>query len=307
MVLSLDQLRTALSDPNFAAKQINRRFSRYILIRFRPPCNFFKEDWDNLLILDACRYDLICESDLTRGNLEYRWSGGSNSEEFIRYNTTGETLDDVVWVTANPWVSKYREAIFRVIDIWDKGWNDDLNTVDPHTMKDAAMKAADDYPDKRLVIHFMQPHYPFIGNYGRRQLPDHRTFIGDGIVDQDVEAPSIWDLLRQGVVSKDNVWRAYRENFKLVFPVALDLEDQLGGKSVITADHGNLFGERLFPIPIREYGHPSQLRIKSLVKVPWIVFDSKDRRRIRSSSMNNLQRDTEQTAEDRLKTLGYKI
>jgi len=41
------------------------------------------------------------------------------------------------------------------------------------------------------------------------------------------------------------VWEAYNENLDIVLTEIEALLDELDGKSVITADHGNLVGERL--------------------------------------------------------------
>lgn len=85
----------------------------------------------------------------------------------------------------------------------------------------------------------------------------------------------------------------------------------LKGKTVITSDHGNLFGEIIYPFPVRMYGHPGGIYVKNLVEVPWLVLDSKDRKMIRT-------RDGEQDAtpesvdfkegngiKERLQSLGY--
>jgi len=40
------------------------------------------------------------------------------------------------------------------------------------------------------------------------------------------------------------------------------------GKSVITSDHMNLLGERLFPVPTKGYVHPIGLHKPELLKVP---------------------------------------
>lgn len=301
---SLSQIREGLQDPRFAALHFNRRFADSVLAKFRPKTDFFREDWDNLLILDACRYDMMSDINHGDGDLDYRWSPGSSSSEFIKFHTDSQPLDDVVWVTANPWVSKHREKIFKVIDVWDSGWDDDLQTVPPEAMREAALEAESEYPNKRLVVHFMQPHYPFIGPVGREQLPAHRTFTGGGMVTESDET-DIWNLLRAGTVSKRTVWEAYTENLELVFPTARELCSDLTGRSVITADHGNELGTRVVPIPIRIYGHPSGLRTKNLVKVPWFVYDGTRRKTVTAGEMSQNTASEKDALEDRLQALGY--
>jgi len=55
---------------------------------------------------------------------------------------------------------------------------------------------------------------------------------------------------------------------------------ELDGKSVVSADHGELLGERLLPFTSRKYGHFEYLAAEQLRRVPWHVVDSDDRRRI---------------------------
>lgn len=302
----LEKISTAVNRPRFAALQFNRAFSDLLFTRFRPRTNFFEEDWDNLIILDACRYDLFKSVWSGSEPIDYRWSPASQSEEFIKFHSRYNDLSDTVWVTANPWVSKFGEGLYDIVDVWDEGWDEELQTVLPETVRDAAISAQERYPDKRLVVHFMQPHYPFIGEFAQEFLPSHRTFTGDGLIQDNYEEFKIWDLLERGEVSREAVWRGYLENLELVLPIATDLARNLTGRSVITSDHGNELGGRLFPFPIAIYGHPGRLRTKNLVKVPWVLFESEDRPRITTGTPVMESSETETVIDDRLKALGYR-
>lgn len=304
---SLEQTLTGVRNPHRAAQELNNLFAERILERFRPRCRVFDEDWDNLLILDGCRHDVLQDYDVEQGRLEYRWSGGSNSREFLKYNVAGRTLDDVVWVTANPWVSTYDEHIFHVENLWNAGWDQELKTVRPETVAETSERLAEKYPQKRLVVHFMQPHYPFVGETGRSELPNHRTFTGDGMIkDLETTGKDIWEHLKEGTVAKDVVWKAYRENLELVLPYAKRLASDLEGKSVLTSDHGNEFGGRCFPIPLKLYGHPGGYRTKNLIKVPWVVFDSNQRRTIEASAEMSEENGVTANLNERLADLGYR-
>jgi hypothetical protein len=151
----------------------------------------------------------------------------------------------------------------------------------------------------------MQPHYPFIGEFGRSQLPTHRTFTGGGAITEENEEKSVWEQLRDKTVSKADVWKAYTENLEIVLPVARELCADLTGRSVITSDHGNELGKRAFPIPIRLYGHPSGLRTKNLVKVPWIVYEGTERKTITAGEVGTKSSTDTDVIEDRLRALGY--
>jgi len=294
-------------NPEMVAAVINRTFQSGLFGMIRPPVDVFERDWDNLLIMDACRYDMLNEHEFENAEFKYCWSGGSNSMEFLRHNVDGRRLDDVVWVTANPHVAKYSENIFEIINVWNGGWNEEFRTVLPEKIVEEAKRAEEQYPNKRLVVHFMQPHYPFIGPIGREELPEHRSFTGDGrIRDGDDAGKDVWEHLQEGTVSEALVWDAYRENLETVLPHAKNLIKKIRGKSVLTSDHGNELGRRSFPIPIRLYGHPGRRRTKNLVKVPWVVFDKTHRKEIRSGDGINRQSVDERRVEERLTHLGYK-
>lgn len=283
--------------------KVNRLYSKHILEKQRPQTDFFAQDWDNLLILDACRFDLVQETNFIDGSTEWRWSDGSNSEEFISYAVQNRVLDDVVWATANPHVSKHKDAIFEVVDLWKTDWDENRRTVPAEEVVDGTLNALNEYPNKRLVAHFMQPHYPFIGD-SEETLPDHATFTGGGVRAERKHEPSIWEHLQDGRVDEDTVWDAYRANLEYVLPSVKRLVEELPGKTIVTSDHGNAFGLRGVPVPVRIYGHPGGLRYEALVKVPWIEFESDKRREIESGSVTAEETDSD-VVQERLKALGY--
>lgn len=266
-----------------------------------------KEDWDSLLILDGCRYDMFTERIDLPGTLESRISLGSSSEEFMERNFVDEQFHDTVYVSANPFIPKLglNEGTFHaVVELLDD-WDEQLQTVRPDTVAEAAREAHEQYPNKRLIVHFMQPHTPFIGGLGREMVG------GGWTMDHDVEDdPGIWDRLRDGEdVPLERVWEAYKENLDIVLEEVEPLLSDLNGKSVITADHGNLVGERLSPIPTRQkYGHPYGVHAEELVKVPWFVIQGSNRREISSDSPveSNDETVSDEELEDRLEALGYR-
>jgi hypothetical protein len=78
---------------------------------------------------------------------------------------------------------------------------------------------------------------------------------------------------------------------------------------VITADHGNLVGERLGPIPTRrKYGHPYGVHTEELVVVPWFVVEGETRREMRADSPveSDGESVSDEELEDRLEALGYR-
>jgi hypothetical protein len=269
-VYSVEEVIRGLRNPQTIGMEIDRLFSRYVYRLIHRPVNFLQRDWDNLLLLDACRSDVMAQHNFPEAERGSVWSGGSSSDQFLDFHLRDAILDDVVWVTANPKVSRHRDRIFEVVDVWETHWNEELGTVLPEDMTQRAIEAEQRYPHKRIVAHYMQPHYPFIGDFGREQLPEYGTFTGGGKIQVEDTDKDIWNLLRDGEadIPMEALWRAYEENLEVVLPQAKTLIERLEGKTVLSSDHGNEFGGRGFPIPVKIYGHPENLRSTNLSKVP---------------------------------------
>ncbi|QZP38241.1 hypothetical protein [Halobaculum magnesiiphilum] len=272
------------------------------------------EDWDNLLILDACRYDLFETANASfelasRASLESRRSRGSNTPEFVSENFDDGPYLDTVYITANPQVNLNTDAeFFDLVNVWEDSWDDNLETVPPEPVTTAARATAKRAPEKRLIVHYNQPHYPFIGETGQ-EIATHagmeytrRVLEGEA---PERDHDTVWEQLKDGTASVDKVWEAYYENLVLVLDEALTLVDELPGRTVITSDHGNLLGEFAWPFPIRLYGHPGHIHTKHLVSVPWLIFESDERKTITAGDEGVKGRTSKTDVSDRLEALGY--
>jgi len=238
------------------------------------------QDWDNLIILDACRYDAFQEVNSIKGRLFPVISKGSNTGKFLRGNFTSNTYSDTIYISANPQVTNHQvgEKFFRHFQVWKTHWDENYNTVCPPDMVEKGKEVAVDYPHKKYIFHFIQPHYPFIGDLGQSII--HRSITGDGLIDEDSTKETIWSKLESGGLSKETVWQAYMENLELTLPHVERLTDYLEGKTVITSDHGNAFGRW------GVYGHPPRHYMRDLVEVPWLVLNDSERRIVTRGSGN---------------------
>ncbi len=242
-------------------------------------CEVMDEEWDQLLILDGCRTDTFRQCNWIEGNLETRVSQGSSTPGFLKRNFDGRTYPDTVYVTANPihrvsdWCDVDLDSVFhQVIDVWEDEWDDELGTVPPDAMADATRVAYDRHSGCRLIAHFVQPHYPFIGPTG--QDLEHSGIMGKQRIENgssDQGNLTVWDVLESGEVTAQRVWQAYEENLTLVLRSIEGLVAELDGTTVITSDHGNHFGEYARPFPVKLYGHPEDIRTSELVEVPWLT------------------------------------
>lgn len=270
----------------------------------RPGVDIPAQDWDNLIIIDGCRFDTFEQVADMDGVLTDCWSRGSESWEFMQQNFVGRELHDTVYVTANPHATKIPENTFHAVhNLIESAWDSELRTVLPESVSKAAIEANERYPDKRLVVHFMQPHYPFIGEVGQRIAHDGFSPDDD---DEEDRGGHVWTQLQYGLLDETEVRAAYEENLEIVLEDVAELLSRLDGKSVVTSDHGNLLGERIGPIPVKAYGHPPGLHVEGLLRVPWLVRDSEHRRTIRSDPPKERADIAEEVVGDRLEALGYK-
>ncbi|WP_228717085.1 hypothetical protein [Haloferax litoreum] len=294
----------------FLSNVASKYFRRYRQSDSRP---IHECDWDNLIILDACRYDLFedCYSDFDLpGTLSKRQSLESGTPGFLRENFGDGTFHDTVYVTGNAYVSTLLspDQFHDVIPVWKENWDDDVQTVTPEAMCDTARRVAKEYPNKRLIFHFVQPHEPFIGKkkLGLREFSAiRRQALNEETQDNTERKATAFERLDRGELEKEEVWEAYRLNLERALPPVRELLTEVEGKTVVTADHGNAFGEFAKPFPIRVYGHPLGVYIPALTSVPYFEHQCGERRQIIAEEPQQVASEDMDVAHERLRMLGY--
>jgi hypothetical protein len=260
----------------------------------RDGINVMAEDWDNLIILDACRADVFERiADINIFD-EYKrvTSKASATPEFVNKTFTGQEFGDTVYINSNPHISRDAPGSFHHrYDLWSEAFNKEHGTVMPETSKNWGIKAESEHPDKRLIIHYNQPHGPYVGD--ERLKWDHSRARGSG------------EALKKGLITQAEFRAAYDSNLEAALPTAIELAEKLTGRTVITADHGELFGKRQFPVPICAYAHPPGLRDPDLTTVPWAVINGDERKAV-SDDGTSVERVDSDSVERRLEDLGYK-
>lgn len=263
-------------------------------------------DWDNCIVLDACRYDAFEAVADPSWDLERRLAAGSDTGQFLAANyPLSSSTPDLVYVNANPRVAKEPTGEFHEIrHVWQSRWNDEYDTVMPEDAADAALEAAADHPDKRLLVHMVQPHIPYIGPTAE-ELPGGASIqsMRDG---EEATEQKPYAAVEDGLVDADTVRTAYRESLELAMPHVERLVEQLDGKTVVTGDHGDLLGER-DGLPFGEFsawGHPANTPAEPLAAVPWAVplFDERKDVRAGDATDSNLT----DPKHDHLEALGYR-
>lgn len=306
---SLSDVVRGLRNPTKLGRELNRLYHTRLKTwdYNRNGIDVFGADWDALVILDACRYDEFERLHSLDGRLESRVSRGSTSYEWVRGNFSNKELYDTVYVTSNLWYHRLETKIGAdihdlVAPDWTGGTRPDFNFVEqdvaerdmhPETVTECALATRERYPNKRLLVHYMQPHAPYIGPTGAEHFDEEGHLVAR-IATGEVSA------------DRDTVLKAYRENLRIVLDHVADLLAALEGKTVVSADHGEMLGDRYRPFPFRDYGHNPGIYTPQLVKVPWFVAENGDGPDVVSEEPDgrSFARD-EDVVEERLRDLGY--
>lgn len=262
--------------------------------------SIYERDWDVLVVLDACRVDLIREvADEYEfiGGIETFYSNASKSSTWMERNFGDEYAEETAgtaYVTGNPFSRTLTGSEFASFDeVWRYAWDDDLHTIPARPLTDSAIDTwrRNDSDMDRMIVHYMQPHVPFVSEpeLGSYKGPED---FGHGFND-------LWDQAGY-TIPADRVWEAYRDNLRYVLDdVRLLLENLDADRIVITADHANAFGELGF------WGHPSDMLLPSIRWVPWIVTSGVDRGDYEPTLDRSEQVHDDDTVTDRLRDLGY--
>lgn len=307
---TLDNLRRALQNPHLIRREVirlaslpfNHGYGYYTDYRLPESIDMMEEDWDNLIILDACRCDYFKPQHGFDKQAECVVSPGKMSWEFMEGTFLEKQFHDTIYITSNPFSGRLPEDTFFKSKYLIDEWDDEIGTIHPEDIVSAAMEANQEYPNKRLILHFMQPHRPYLGPTAEKlrqrvNLKGYRN-EGDGL--------QIWGAVKEKKVTVEEVQQAYSESLDIVLDVVNDFLAEIDGKSVITADHGEMLGERVLPFTSRVWGHSEGFNTPTLRKVPWLEIEGKTRRKTYSSEpVANKEELTESEVKDRLRALGY--
>lgn len=279
--------------------------------------NVYEREWDLLVVLDACRVDTLREVadeyDFIE-DVESMWSIGSHSAEWIAQTFTEEhrsEIEQTRYVTANAHANRVLqqrmeppmnnttpvnftawdfvdEHAFESLDTtWEDNHDETYRVVRPAVMTDAGITAGRENGHDKLILHYMQPHLPYIG----QAVPEGRE-------PTEVEVGG-YEHLESGDANRDEVYSLYKDTLRLVLNNVEELLENVDAEQVaITADHGEAFGE------MQAYGHPEGFPHPIVKKVPWVEASAKD------TGSRDPEMDTDDSIsvdmEEHLRDLGYR-
>lgn len=262
--------------------------------------SIYETEWDLLIILDGCRVDLMREVASEYSFLESvgtKYSLGADSTEWIQENFVNEPnrerLENTCYITGNPHteLTLTGNELGSLDEVWKYEFDYDKGVMPPRPITDRAISAGRNSDFDRYVVHYMQPHFPSIPRLDLGSTMNPKT-VGD-------EWNSIWDQLEQGEVSEEVVWRAYQDNLRYILDeVEVLLKNFQAENTIISADHGNAFGEFGF------YGHP-RVPISATRKIPWYKSSASDEETMQAEIIPP-ESDSSVSRDEQLRALGYK-
>lgn len=260
--------------------------------------NVYDRPWDALIVLDACRVDLlrsVADEYAFLDGIDRRWSVGSMSKEWMAktFDETHEAdIERTAYITANVFSERMiaGERLLHLEEVWKDAWDASVDTVPPRAVTDRAVRLGRTLDPDRLIVHYVQPHHPFLS----LDAPFDAAPFGPD------ERDSVVDALRKGKIDRDRFWEAYRENLRLVLDDVTLLLDNLDASSVvITADHGDALGEWGI------YDHPVGFLHPAVRTVPWVRTSARDRGTYEPPPRDEAGA-SEVDVHDRLRALGYR-
>ena len=282
-----------------------------VATRYPLGTNVYERDWDLLVVLDACRvdamrevadeYDFLPEVDSIRsvGSTSIEWMALTFREQyaaeiartayvngnaqFDKVFRERRTPPHIAAAPVGPGFDAYDvvtpDEFGHVDNVYEYGYDDEHGVVLPRTMTDRAVAVGRERDPDRCVVHYMQPHAPYIGVEGK---PAH-----------------IFDDLRTGSLSHEEAWEMYVETLRAALDdVEILLENYDADRVAITADHGEGFGEWTF------YSHNIGCPHPAVRRVPWVETTASDEGTFEPSV--EAVEGVSSSVEDQLARLGYR-
>ena len=261
----------------------------------------YDREWDVLIVLDACRYDLfeqvvphhpISES---IEHLEPIYSHASTSEEWMAKSFTDgppEDVADTYYISGNGWSKHLDPTMFAGIEnVAEYGIDSEYSIVPSDPVTDAAIDCYRNSDAERYIIHYIPPHAPFYHCAGKYSSTR----------DEAGGSQNVWNGLRRGEYDRNEVWADYGKHLLNVLDHVSVIIENVSGHVAITADHGNALGE--FGV----YGHPGYCLVPSVKRVPWATAtgEGKETYTIRGVRENATDTMDEGEIDEHLRDLGY--
>jgi hypothetical protein len=251
-----------------------------------------------------------------------RLSAGGSTPEWIASTFDIENHDQIrntTYIVRNEFAKKvfdgtvpphnaYHFGLWNVVDptefgrleyVWQryKGipWKgENIQNATPRKVTDRAISVMRSQSHKRVIVHYLRPHSP----YYARALREERDLLEHEM--------NPFDHLKQ-TGDRETVYNNYLSELRWVLTdIGILLQNVDADKVVITADHGEAFGE------FGGYGHGPGSLHPHVRKVPWVETTAVDQGNYTPPSDDTPRNvatghETEDNVDEALEALGYKM
>lgn len=263
------------------------------------------DEWDALIVLDTCRADALQavadEYDWLPDNIPSTRSPASWSRDWVRKACDPDDYGDVMQETAavcwNPFTGYESDARHwhRLDEVWRTVWDDELSCIPPEEITDRAIRTGRETDAERVFVWYQQPHAPY------RTLDCEEPLTHDQVGQLETERETVWDLCIRGELAREDAWAAMLENLRWVLDDVERLLENLDAERVVlTADHGEAFGE----LGGLLWGHGAGLPHPALIRVPWVELTAEDTGTCQPAAPTDGQDDPD--VAEQLEALGYR-
>ena len=239
--------------------------------------DFISQEWDICVILDACRYDIFSDlyNDILIGDkkLKKAKTHCKGTFEWFTNNFDGQDCSDIIYIDPIIMFDEImpNKSFYKIVRVWKTHWDYTHGTILPSSMTKVAVSEIMENPDKRFIIHYHQPHPPylqdkFIGidgavdkpeeilkNIGKKRKFNFYQFF-QGRLRKTIGCKNAWYIMSKFGMTPldyygkiyvkygmDELYNGYKETLRMSLESLNDVIRNKNGKVVITADHSKNF------------------------------------------------------------------
>jgi hypothetical protein len=225
--------------------------------------------------------------------VDKRWSVGSHSREWMEETFRPDFADELrgtIYVTGNHYADRVDPESIKKVDRVRRYEYGEFPLPPAHVVTDRAISLGRKHDFDRFIVHYMQPHKPFLNRLDLRN---------DIEIVEGSKGVELYHRYLNGEILKEDLVNGFIDNLRYVLCEVKILLNNINAKKVaITSDHGQALGERFL------YDHRYGISHPSVRQVPWVETEANDRN---THSPDHYELDsTDSNVTEQLKQLGYR-